>query len=95
MFTIIRYLTSVLLVGVVLAGCSSTPEFVPVEASMECVYSTDTSSNNGDINHSKRSKCSTNPLALYATTPPSTQCMYLDQPYFTSVTGERTTVRQK
>jgi hypothetical protein len=94
----LSYLISIPLLGVVLivlSGCSSTPAFVPVEASMDCVYSSDTQSNNGDIDHSKRSKCSTNPLELYANTPPSIQCMYSEQEFFNSVTGAKTNVRQK
>ena len=94
----LSYLISIPLLGVVLivlSGCSSTPAFVPVEASMDCVYSSDTQSNNGNIDHSKRSKCSTNPLELYANTPPSIQCMYSEQEFFNSVTGAKTNVRQK
>lgn len=89
-----RYLTSILLLGV-LTGCSSTPEFVPVEASMECAYSKDVTSHNGSVDVKQRSKCSTNPLEVYATEPPSIQCMYNQLRYDNNLTGEITYVRVK
>mgnify|MGYP007043466107 CR=1 FL=1 len=92
-----RYLINVALVALALAvtGCSSTPQFVPVEASMECVYRSDTTSVNGNVDIAKQSKCSTNPLEVYATAPPSIQCMYNQTRYDNTLTGRTNYVRVK
>jgi len=91
----VRYLISTLLVAGALTGCSSTPEFVPVEARMDCVYSSDTTTHNGDLDVKKRSKCSTNPLELYATEKPTIRCMFNPVDQYNPISGETRRVYHK
>lgn len=60
----LRYLTSLILVGSVLGGCSSTPQFVPVEATLECVVSKDTITHNGEHNVTTEENCSNDPIKV-------------------------------
>jgi len=60
----LRYLTSLFLITLVLGGCSSTPEFVPMEANLECVMSKETITHNGEHDLKTRETCTNDPIEL-------------------------------
>lgn len=55
------YLISIAAIGLLLGGCSSTPKFEPVEASLECVVSKDTVTHNGEHSVTTEESCSNDP----------------------------------
>jgi len=59
-----HYLTSIVVLGLMLGGCSSTPKFVPVEASLDCVVSKETTTHNGNHDLKTSEQCTNNPIEL-------------------------------